>query len=85
VVLFHVPVLQSSIAELIASVQKATVGVGVVVLGRDIQAPYLGQALAAGACGFVLLRGTPNYLFNAIGAAARHQRFIAPQLERRTA
>ena len=77
-VLFHVSFLSSSSAEIVREVRKA--GCAIVILGREIQAPYLSRALEAGASGFVLLRATPNYLFNAIRVAARQKRFIDPLL-----
>jgi DNA-binding NarL/FixJ family response regulator len=79
VVLFHVPFLSSRLAETVSEVRRASSG-AIVILGREIQAPYLSRALEAGATGFVLLRATPNHLFHAIRVAARQQRFIDPLL-----
>jgi DNA-binding NarL/FixJ family response regulator len=80
VVLFHVPVLRSDFVPVISSIAQSNPGMGIAILGREMQAQYLGQVLAAGASGFVLLGATPNNLFGAIRAAARRRRFIGPSL-----
>jgi DNA-binding NarL/FixJ family response regulator len=80
VALFHVPVLRSNLIPVISSIKKSSPGLGIVILGREIQAPYLGQTLAAGVCGFVLARAAPDNLFFAIRAAARRRRSVDPNL-----
>jgi len=80
VVLLHVSEVRPSFAELISAVRDTCSRAEVVVLCREVQHPCLGRALAAGARGFVLLRGEPKYLFNAIRAAARARRFVDPNL-----
>jgi two-component system response regulator NreC len=79
VILFHVPEVRPSFAEAISNMQRAR-KIGIVVLCREIEHSHLGRILAAGVAAVVLLRGTPQYLFGGLRAAARGRRFVDPNL-----
>lgn len=69
-----------SCVRLIESIRKQLPRVGIVILGRETHQCHLGQLLAAGALGYLLLSASPREVRDAIRAAARGRRFIDPKL-----
>lgn len=80
VVILLAEVTRPSCAQLIISIRNAVPGAAIVVLGREIHHAYVGLLLAAGAAGYILLRASPQELFNAIGAASCGRRYVDPEL-----
>jgi two-component system, NarL family, response regulator NreC len=69
-----------SCVRLIESVRKELPRAGIVVLGREPHQSHLGQLLAAGALGYVLLSASPREIRDAIRDAARGRRFVDHRL-----